>query len=276
MGTSAIDHNLPHCTILNCLNNLLSSGLICLMADNETPFFLPFAKKEKLTNDTYTFYFKRTGEERDFIAGQYYEIKLKIKKPDERGNAHVFTISSSPTDKDYITITTRIIRSTFKLKLDSLKKGELTQFNGPWDDLNFDEKDTSPHVFLAGGIGITPYHSIIQYCLDEKIETQMTLFASWKSKDEIIFDDFFKDAVSKLPNFKYIVTITDEESLKNVDWNGETGRVNGDMIKKHIADIKNSKYFISGPQVMVNALKKTVQEMGVSKEKIIAEEFEGY
>ncbi len=67
------------------------------MSDNETPFFLPFDHKEQLTKDTYTFYFKRNGQERDFVPGQYYEIKLDIKNPDERGDSRVFTISSSPT-----------------------------------------------------------------------------------------------------------------------------------------------------------------------------------
>jgi ferredoxin-NADP reductase len=244
------------------------------MSDNETPFHLPFIKKEQLTKDTYTFYFKRNGQERDFVSGQYYEIKLDIKNPDERGDSRVFTISSPPTNKEFITITTRIIQSSFKLHLAQLKEGEMIQFNGPWDDLNFDEKDTSPHVFLAGGIGVTPYHSIVSYCIDKDIQTEMTLFVSWKEKDEMVFDEFFKDASEKLPNFTYVPTLTDETNLEN--WDGEVGRINVDMIKKYIKDIQNSKYFFAGPPAMVKALKETVENMGVPKEKIIAEEFEGY
>lgn len=245
------------------------------MSDNETPFFLPFVKKEQLASDTYTFYFKRTGDERDFVPGQYYEIKLDIKNPDERGTDRVFTISSSPTDKEFVTITTRIIQSTFKMRLAELKEGEMVQFNGPWDDLNFDEKDTSPHVFFAGGIGVTPYHSILKYTMDKQIATPMILFASWKNRKEMVFDEFFRDANNHLENFSYVPTLT-EEKLNPGEWDGELGRVNAEMIKKYVYDIKQSKYYFAGPQVMVNALKQTVIDMGVSKDRIIAEEFEGY
>ena len=246
------------------------------MSDNETPFYLPFVKKEQLTKDTYTFYFKRTGEERDFIPGQYFEIKLDIKDADERGNSRVFTISSSPTDLEYFTITTRIIQSSFKMALNNLEPGALVHFDGPWNDLNFDERDSSPHVFLAGGIGVTPYHSIVKYTEDKNITTPMILLVSWKNLDEIVFDDFFRDAQEKLPNFTYVATLTEEDEMSADVWDGEKGRINEDMIKKYVTDIHNSKYFFAGPPAMVKALKETVEHMGVAKEKIIAEEFEGY
>lgn len=246
------------------------------MTDSDKPFFLPFVKKEQLTKDTYTFFFKRTGDEREFVPGQYYEIKLPHKNVDERGDDRVFTISSSPTNRDFITITTRIIQSSFKKTLSSLQPGQIVQFDGPWDDLNFDEKDTFTHVFIAGGIGITPYHSIVEYCLDRKINTQMTLFVSWKNQDEMIFDDFFRKAENTLENFAYIPTLTEDDNLDVDVWDGEVGRIDEEMIRKYISDIKNSKYFISGPPAMIKALKETVEKMGAPKEKIIAEEFEGY
>lgn len=246
-----------------------------IMADNEIPFYLPLLKKEQLTKDTFTFFFKRTGDERDFVPGQYYEMKLDINNPDERGDSRVFTISSSPTDREFITITTRIIQSSFKLRLNEVKQGEKVQFHGPWDDLNFDEHDASPHVFLAGGIGITPYHSILKYTTDKNIQIPMILFVSWKNRDEMVFDEFFRDANNHLEHFSYVPTLT-EEGLQPSEWDGELGRINSDMIRKYVSDISNSKYFFSGPPAMVNALKQTVIEMGVSKEKIIAEEFEGY
>src|SRR3989338_11643822 len=91
------------------------------MSNKNIPFFLPFLKKEQLTADTYSFYFRRTGEERDFTPWQYFEMKLDIKNPDERGDTRVFTISSSPTEVGIFTITTRIIQSSFKFRLNELK-----------------------------------------------------------------------------------------------------------------------------------------------------------
>lgn len=247
-----------------------------VMSDNENLFFLPFIKKEQLTADTYSFYFKRTPDAPDFVSGQYFEMKFDIKNADERGDSRVFTISSSPTEKEFITITTRIIQSSFKMRLNQVQEGEIVQFSGPWDDLNFDEKDSSPHVFLAGGIGVTPYHSIVKYVIDKNLKTEMILFVSWKNRSEMVFDEFFRNANNHLENFSYVPTITEEEGLTPENWDGEKGRINEEMIRKYISDIGVSKYFFAGPPAMVAALKETVQGMGVVKEKIIAEEFEGY
>lgn len=244
--------------------------------NEEKPFSLPFYKKERLTTDCYTFYFQRNGSERTFIPGQYYEMKLSHKNMDERGDSRVFTISSSPTNKEFITITTRIIQSSFKMQLGNLKSGTMVQFDGPWDDLNFDENDTSPHVFIAGGIGITPYHSIISYCLNKGIQTRMTLFASWKNYDEMIFDEFFRSAEEKLPNFLYVPTFTDEDEVSTDIWDGEIGRIDENMVRKYVDNFTEAKYYFSGPPAMIKALQETVLNMGVKKEKIIAEEFEGY
>lgn len=246
------------------------------MEDNDKPFFLPFVKKVQLATDCFTFFFEKNGNARDFVPGQTYEMKLPHKNMDERGDTRVFTISSSPTDKEFITVTTRIIKSTFKLRLNSLKVGDNVQFTGPWDDLNFDPKDKRPHVFLAGGIGITPFHSIINYSLDKKINTPMTLFVSWKNQEEMIFDEFFRTAEEALSNLTYIPTLTEDTSLNADVWDGENGRINEEMIKKYVSDIKNSKYFFAGPPAMVKALKETIVEMGVAKENLLAEEFEGY
>ncbi len=244
------------------------------MAENDTPFKIQFLKKEKLTKDTYSFYFKRDKKSRDFIAGQYFEIKLRIKNPDERGDSRVFTCCSSPTEKDHYMITTRIIESTFKIELGKLKKGDIVQFNGPWDDLNFDESEELPQVFFAGGIGITPFHSIVKYAIDKKLELPMTLFVSWSSMEEMIFDDFFKDAEKKLKDFRYIPTITHAQDIK--EWKGETGRISERLVKKYIKKVRNNKFRIAGPPGLVKAMKELCVQMNVPKENIIAEEFEGY
>lgn len=244
------------------------------MADNETPFKIPFLKKERLNSDTYSFYFERNEKSRNFTAGQYFEIKLRIKNPDERGDTHVFTCASSPTEKGYYMITTRIIESTFKNALLKLKPGTLVQFNGPWDDLNFDETEDLPQVFMAGGIGITPFHSIVKYAIDKKLELPMTLFVSWGSREEMLFDDFFRKAETKLKDFRYIPTITHSETLR--DWGGETGRISERLVKKYIKKVRNNRFRIAGPQGLVKAMKELCVQMNVPKENIIAEEFEGY
>ena len=244
------------------------------MADNDIPFKIPFLKKEQLAPDTYSFYFERNEKSRDFIAGQYFEVKLRIKDPDERGDTHVFTCASSPTEKKYYMITTRIIESTFKKALAKLKPGTMVQFNGPWDDLNFNETEDLPQVFLAGGIGITPFHSIVKYAVDKKLELPMTLFVSWGSIEEMLFDEFFREAENRLKDFRYIPTVTHSEDLKN--WKGETGRISERLVKKYIKKVRNNRFRIAGPIGLVKAMKELCVQMNMPKENIIFEEFEGY
>lgn len=244
------------------------------MTDKNTTFKLPFVKKEQLSTDTYSFYFERTGDEGKFVPGQYFEMKLRIKNPDERGDTRVFTCSSSPTDKKYLVFTTKIIKSTFKLKLVKLKEGTMVQFKGPWDDLNFDEAEEMPQIFLAGGIGITPFHSIVKYSIAKKLDNRMMLFVSWGSKDEMIFDKFFRDAEKKLSNFIYIPTITHAEEIE--DWTGSRGRISERMIKGYIKKVRYARFRMAGPQGLVKAMRELAFQMNVPKDNIIAEVFEGY
>lgn len=244
------------------------------MEENDKPFISKFIKKVKLTDDTYSFYFKRGKNSRDFVPGQYFELKIDIKNPDERGNTHVFTCASSPTEKDYYMITTRVIESTFKMALSNLKKGDTVEFTGPWDDLNFDESEILPQVFLAGGIGITPFHSIVKYAVDKKLDLSMTLFVSWGSRGEVLYDEFFREAEQKLKDFRYIPTITHLDNIK--DWNGETGRISERLVKKYINKVRNNKFRIAGPAALVKAMRELCVQMNVSKENIVSEEFEGY
>lgn len=240
------------------------------MEESDKPFKIPFIKKEQLNSDTYSFYFKRTEESRDFLPGQFFEIYLQIKDPDERGRDRVFTCASSPTEKEYYMITTRIIESSFKRELLKLEEGDLVRFSGPWDDLNFDENEKAPQVFLAGGIGITPFYSIVQYMIDKNLQMPTRLFVSWKKRDNMIFHEFFKNAEKILSDFTYIPTITEDT------WDGEVGRIDDGMIRKYVNEIEDSRYRIAGPEGLVRAMKDLVKSLEVKKDNIIAEEFEGY
>lgn len=244
------------------------------MNTNDKPFFLPFLRKEQLNKDTFSFYFQRNGQERDFTPGQYYEMKLNIPSPDERGDSRTFTCASSPTEREYLMFTTRIIKSSFKMALNELVPGTFVSFDGPWNDLKFDENDPRPKVFLAGGIGITPYHSIVKYVVDKNLKTPMILFVSWKKKEDMIFDDFFRDANNHMENFSYVPTLTEEEV--GSEWDGEKGRITAEMISKYVYDVKGSQYFFTGPYPMVKDLKQTVLDMGVARDSIVSEDFEGY
>jgi ferredoxin-NADP reductase len=141
-------------------------------------------------------------------------------------------------------------------------------------------------IFLSGGIGVTPFRSMIKYATDSKLPLKIIMFDSNKNKENVLFKKEFDDWVNTNKNIKIIYTITEEENpneqssltSRNI-WKGEYGRINKDMILKYIDDsiLKDSIFYICGPPGMLKAMKSLIQEeLEIPKERIMTEEFTGY
>ncbi len=234
---------------------------------------LAFAKKEQLTRDTFTFFFDRSKEQFDFHAGQYFRLTIPIENPDERGTSRYFTISSSPTDLDFLTITTKVIRSSFKLKLNSFQGGEKIIFFGPFGNMYQDENDQTPKVFLAGGIGLTPSHSILRFIDHQHLNVNFTLIVSFPFRNEVVFYDELKEIEKRNPAVKIVYTLTKEETLYP---EFEKGRIDENMIKKYVQDYQHYKFFVVGPPLMAEAMFTLAISMGVEEGNITRENFTGY
>lgn len=256
-------------------------------------FILPFVRKEQVAKDAWTFYFDRVKrdsagpEDFDFLPGQYIRMTFDIMEPDERGTGRFFSITSSPLNKEYLTITTRILQSAFKKTLASLSPGTDVKFFGPVGRFLLDEDDKRPRIFLAGGIGITPFHSMLTYASEKNLLLPITLFVSFSTVEEIVFYDELQKISEDHPNIKVIYTVTRPEVIPSaafstageseIDvWTGETGRISVDLIKKYAPDFVSSLFYISGPPMMVDAMLALVKEMGVPDEQVKKEKFVGY
>jgi ferredoxin-NADP reductase len=199
-------------------------------------------------------------------------MTLDIYRPDNRGSSRFFTIASSPLEKKYLMITTKIIQSSFKKRLMTLKSQELVKFFGPIGAFILNEEEKNPRVFLAGGIGITPFHSMITYANAKKLSIPITFIASFSTMEDLVFYKELTDIANKNPIIKIIYTVTHPEN----GWKGETSRISEDVIKKYVPDIFKPQYFIVGAPAMVAAMEETVNKMGVVNEKIFIENFTGY
>lgn len=256
------------------------------MSPQSTPYQLPFLKKEQVAKDTYSFYFDRSSLSTDFTAGQYIRMILPHENSDDRGDRRYFTIASSPLQKDIQMHTTKIIekRSSLKNHLFQLQPGEIVNFFGPMGNFVLPETDERPVVFLAGGIGITPFHSMILYANAIKRQVPITLFVSFSTVEEVIFFEELQNVAAENSLLKPIYTVTHledpEQSLRaeesQVSWGGETGRISSEMIKKYVSDIMKPVYYLSGPPAMVEAMKAIVSEMQIPPEQIKEEKFTGY
>jgi ferredoxin-NADP reductase len=136
-------------------------------------------------------------------------------------------------------------------------------------------QDTSKKlVFIAGGIGVTPFRSMIKYLIDKKEKRDIILFYSNKTYDEIAYKDVFDEATKEF-GLKTIYTLSDETKLPP-DWSGDKGFLTAGKVKNFVPDYKERTYYLSGPHGMVAAFEKTLAEIGVPKLQIKTDYFPGF
>ena len=239
------------------------------MRTGQKQFFLAFVRKEKVAEDTYFFYFDLAERGFVFLPGQYIDMVLPHKDPDNRGIERSFTIASSPLDKKYLMVTTKTIKSSFKKALMDIKPLQPVKFTGPWGGFIFKEEEVFPRVFLAGGIGITTFYSMIVYAYLKKLSIPITLIASFSTREHMVFYKELSNISKENLNIKVIYTITHPDS----QWKGEIGRISEELIKKYVSNILDKFYYIVGPPNMVSGIEEVVLKMGVPNDRVFIENF---
>jgi ferredoxin-NADP reductase len=211
-----------------------------------------------------------------FKAGQYIDLTLSGSQPQlgpSHGMTHTFSIASSPSDKDLI-VTTRMRNTAFKRTISTLPIGSRARIEGPMGSFTLHNNTARPAVFLAGGIGIAPFLSMLSYATEEKLRHPIVLFYA----NRYLEDAAFIDALWKLeranPRFRFVPTLT--RVSNNNGWKGKTGRISSEMLLTHVGILRGPIYYIAGPPTMVAAALRTLSEVGVDEDDIRTEEFAGY
>lgn len=215
----------------------------------------------------------------EYLPGQYFYFTLPaLAYPDPRGATRHFTLSSSPTEGPLISLTTRIREeSGYKKTLDELAIGSFVEGEGPNGEFIVDESEKGPHIFLAGGIGITPFRSMLKYAIDKNLDIPMHLIYSNSHPEEIAFRDELEEWSKKFPNFKLDMTITKPQESKE-KWTGTVGRIDENMLKKLITNdqLLIANYWLCGPPAMVDGLEQVLGKLGLSVGRVRSEKFTGY
>ncbi len=234
-------------------------------------------KKEEASG-TKSFFFE-PKEKIDWLPGQYFYITLpKLNHEDPKGNVRHFTNSASPTEGNVVRITTRVRKeSGFKQTLDSLSIGDIVEGKGPNGIFAIDEKATGNHIFLAGGIGVTPFRSIAKYAFDKNVGISLNLVYSNSIPEEITFRQELEGWAKENHNFKLYMTISKPESTKE-KWEGRTERIDEKLLNELFSkdDIKKSTFWVCGPPAMVTAMEDMLSKMRVPLDSIRTEKFTGY
>ncbi len=252
---------------------LILGNILSYFLSPKKKLMLKLSAKNKIGAETYEYIFENT-EKFNYEAGQYLEWTINTSGMDSRGNRRYLTIASSPTEKDFkIGVKISEKSSKFKRALNDLKIGDRILAGNLSGDFLLSKKEERI-VFIAGGIGITPFRSMVKYMMDNYVKKQVILFYSNKVADEIVYKDVFDEAEKKI-NFKTFYNLTDVENAPS-NWNGFKGRINDEMLKKEVHDYKNSIFYLSGPHAMVIAFETTLYNMGVSSSKIKKDFFPGY
>ncbi|SRR5579883_1160606 len=207
-----------------------------------------------------------------FKPGQYAGFTLiNPSETDASGITRRFSLLSTPDD-DYLAIAMRIQHSAYKRVLNTLPIGSEVKFAGPTGNFTLHEDPTIPAVFIAGGIGITPFYSMICHAATHQTPQKLYLFYGNQQPEHAAFLTELMQLQQTHPPFKLIATIDKPHPA----WTGETGFITHTMIKKYVPDILMPIYYICGSPAMVTTLQETLVEMGIDEEKIRTEDFPGY
>ncbi len=196
-------------------------------------------------------------------AGQYFRYKIENPSPDEKGIQRYFTNAAAPYE-NRIQISTRFMDpiSTFKQDLDKIAIGSTIQASGPFGDFTLEDPADHEFIFIAGGIGITPFRSILLQLDNNKKPFRITLIYANRDQN-IIFNSEFSGILERNSGFQFITAI-------------DPVRVDENFLNEKIPDLTNKIYYISGPEPMVKGVEDTLAKMGITEDKIKHDYFPGY
>jgi len=243
---------------------LVIGNIYSYLVGSKQKLILKLKEKVKIANDTYDFVFN-TNQKLNFKPGQYLEWTLLHQKMDDRGIRRYFTIASSPTENEIIMgVKFYDNPSTYKQSLLALEKEGGIVASQLAGDFTLPNDKSKKLVFIAGGIGVTPFRSMVKYLTDKNEKRDIVIFYSNKTAEDIAYKNIFDEAEKKL-GIKTIYHITDQ-----------SGFLNHQTIEKYVPDFKERMFYISGTRSMVLNFQITLSKSGIHKTQIKTDFFPGF
>lgn len=217
--------------------------------------------------------FDLLGQEVDFRAGQYFWVTL-LDPPyeDEKGPRRHISVVTSPNERGVLGLCTRLRDSAFKRSLAELPVGAEVEVEQPKGDFVLPDETDLPLVFLAGGIGITVFRSMLRSIVEERIPHRVTLVYSNRDRESTAFLDELTELARDHNNIDLVLTMTDEN-----EWDGERRKIGPELLRDHLdGDLAGYRYLLAGPPAMVEAVTASLRDAGIPEERIQPERFSGY
>jgi ferredoxin-NADP reductase len=229
--------------------------------------------RERLGGDVAVFRLEKP-EGFQFTAGQWCLLTVPAMGfNDERGLRRPLSIASSPLEKELL-FATKLSDSAFKRTLAEMSPLTAITLEAPRGNLVLPGETATPIVFLAGGIGITPFRSMCRYAADARTGHDVTLFYSSKTPDETPFLEELQRMPQQNEDVSVVITMT-RAPEDPAAWTGLRGRLGAETIKEGCTVWEKAVYYIAGPPVMADAMKQTLVTMNVPADRIKVELFAG-
>jgi ferredoxin-NADP reductase len=230
-------------------------------------------EKTEVAKRTLMVVFDLLGEEVDFRPGQYFWVTL-LDPPydDEKGPRRHITVVTSPTERGVLGLATRLRDSAFKRSLAELPEGTEVEVEQPKGSFVLPQETDRHYVFIAGGIGITVFRSMLRYIADEGLPHRVTLVHSNRDRESTAFYDELRELEAANPNLEIVYTMTQDSG-----WEGETRRIDAEMLRDHLGEELDSYiYLIAGPPAMVDGVAEALQGAGIPEDRVLPARFSGY
>jgi ferredoxin-NADP reductase len=230
--------------------------------------------REEIATGTMAFRFdKPTGF--SFKPGQAIDVVLPAPSAADAQRArHTFSIVSAPYENELV-VATRMRDTAFKRALKALPIGSRVALEGPFGSLTLHNDRARPAVLIAGGIGITPFMSMLRQATRDRLPQQLLLLYANRRPEDAAFLAELMDLEHRNETFRLIATITEPGELRR-PWDRQTGRIDGPLIKRAVADLSRPVYYVAGPPSLVEAMRRTLNDAGIDDDDIRGEDFHGY
>ncbi len=252
---------------------LLAGNILAYFLSPTSKHVLKLKKVEEVGTGMYDFVFEKPALA--FKPGQYLEWTLGHDRTDSRGNRRYFTIASSPTESN-LRLGVKFYEkpSSFKKKMLEMAPGEEIMAGQLAGDFTLPRDKKKKLVFIAGGIGITPFRSMVKYLSDRGEKRAATLLYSNRTTAEIAYRDIFSEAAQTI-GLKTIYAVTGAGEVPPEE-NGHKGHIDGALIRHEIPDYRDRIFYISGTRAMVSAMETMLHDMGIPRAQIKTDFFPGF
>jgi ferredoxin-NADP reductase len=228
-------------------------------------------RREDIAERTSAFHFARP-QGFAFEAGQAIDLVLPGRA--DGASRHTFSLVSAPFENELV-VATRMRESAFKRALALLAPGAYVGIDGPFGSLALHTDVARPALFVAGGIGITPFVSMLRQAAHDERPQLLTLLYSNRRPEDAAFLPELGSLERQHPRFRMIATMTGMAG-SSLPWGGDRRTIDVELVRWAIGEGPLPIAYVAGPPAMVQALWETLNRAGVQDGDIRSENFFGY